>query len=172
MEARRRDRRQVCELGIGASVVANSMERNCYRSTRAFAIRRYFRRCYSRTTAAWSFRSLRVSLHRARNLKEANQTFSEGSREGLTVRSFLSSNAIRPANSMDETQTDLCSTNNSTPCMLQQVSVPLLAAANQASPSKSYSRSRKQILICYKRRQGLYRRGRCRYRCHSLHELR
>ena len=66
-------------------------------------------------------------------LKEANQTFSDGSREGLTVRSFLSSNAIRGANSMDETQIDLCSSNNSTPCMLQQVSVPLLAAANQAS---------------------------------------
>jgi len=66
-------------------------------------------------------------------LKEANQTFSEGSREGLTVRSFLSSNAIRAANSMDEMQIDLCSSNNSTPCMLQQVSVPLLAAANQAS---------------------------------------
>ena len=66
-------------------------------------------------------------------LEEANQTFSEGSREGLTVRSFLSSNAIRAKNSMDESQIDLCSSNNSTPCMLQQVSVPLLAAANQAS---------------------------------------
>lgn len=66
-------------------------------------------------------------------LAEANQTFSEGSREGLTVRSFLSSNAIRANNSMDESQIDLCSSNNSTPCMLQQVSVPLLAAANQAS---------------------------------------
>ncbi len=66
-------------------------------------------------------------------LREANQTFSEGAREGLTVRSFLSSNAIRASNSMDETQIDLCSSNNSTPCMLQQVSVPLLAAANQAS---------------------------------------
>jgi hypothetical protein len=41
-------------------------------------------------------------------LKEANQTFSEGSREGLTVRSFLSSNAIRATNSMDELQIDLC----------------------------------------------------------------
>jgi hypothetical protein len=66
-------------------------------------------------------------------LAEANQTFSEGAREGLTVRSFLSSNAIRANNSMDESQIDLCSSNNSTPCMLQQVSVPLLAAANQAS---------------------------------------
>ena len=34
---------------------------------------------------------------------------------------------------MDEKQIDLCSSNNSTPCMLQSVSVPLLAAANQAS---------------------------------------
>jgi hypothetical protein len=66
-------------------------------------------------------------------LREANQTFSEGAREGLTVRSFLSSNAIRASNSMDETQIDLCSSNNSTPCMLQHVTVPLLAAANQAS---------------------------------------
>jgi hypothetical protein len=48
-------------------------------------------------------------------LREANQTFSEGSREGLTVRSFLSSNAIRATNSMDELQIDLCSSNNSTP---------------------------------------------------------
>lgn len=66
-------------------------------------------------------------------LKDANQTFSEGSREGLTVRSFLSSNAIRATNSMDELKIDLCSSNNSTPCMLQSVTVPLLAAANQAS---------------------------------------
>ncbi|HEV8723741.1 MAG TPA: hypothetical protein VGW77_24250 [Candidatus Binatia bacterium] len=66
-------------------------------------------------------------------LREANQTFSEGSRDGLTVRSFLSSNAIRATNSMDEKQIDLCSSNNSTPCMLQNVTVPLLAAANQAS---------------------------------------
>ena len=66
-------------------------------------------------------------------LREANATFSDGSRGGLTVRSFLSSNAIRSTNSMDEHQIDLCSSNNSTPCMLQNVSVPLLAAANQAS---------------------------------------
>ena len=62
-----------------------------------------------------------------------NATFSQGARGGLTVRSFLSSNAIRATNSMDENQIDLCSSNNSTPCMLQQVKAPLLAAANQAS---------------------------------------
>jgi hypothetical protein len=66
-------------------------------------------------------------------LAKLNRTFGEGARGGLTVRSFLSSNAIRSTNSMDEKQIDLCSTNNSTPCMLQNVTVPLLAAAHQAS---------------------------------------
>ena len=66
-------------------------------------------------------------------LAELNRTFSEGARGGLTVKSFLSSNAIRASNSMDENEIDLCSSNNSTPCMLQNVTVPLLAAANQAS---------------------------------------
>ena len=66
-------------------------------------------------------------------LAKLNRTFSEGSRGGLTIRSFLSSNAIRSTDSMDEKQIDLCSSNNSTPCMLQNVSVPLLAVAHQAS---------------------------------------
>jgi hypothetical protein len=66
-------------------------------------------------------------------LAQANKTFADGARNGLTVKSFLSSNAIRATDSMDENQIDLCSSNNSTPCMLQSVSVPLLAAANQAS---------------------------------------
>jgi len=66
-------------------------------------------------------------------LAQLNTTFADGARGGLTVKSFLSSNAIRATDSMDEKQIDLCSSNNSTPCMLQSVSVPLLAAANQAS---------------------------------------
>src|ERR1051325_9551596 len=66
-------------------------------------------------------------------LAQSNRTFADGARNGLTVKSFLSSNAIRATDSMDEKQIDLCSSNNSTPCMLQSVSVPLLAAANQAS---------------------------------------
>ncbi len=66
-------------------------------------------------------------------LARLNRTFSEGARGGLTVRSFLSSNAIRSTNSMDEKQIDLCSSNNSTPCMVQSVSIPLLAVAHQAS---------------------------------------
>jgi hypothetical protein len=66
-------------------------------------------------------------------LAQSNKTFADGARNGLTVKSFLSSNAIRATDSMDEKQIDLCSSNNSSPCMLQSVSVPLLAAANQAS---------------------------------------
>ncbi len=66
-------------------------------------------------------------------LAQLNRTFSQGARGGLTVKSFLSSNAIRATDSLDEKQIDLCSSNNSTPCMLQSVSAPLLAAANQAS---------------------------------------
>ena len=66
-------------------------------------------------------------------LAKLNRTFGEGARGGLTIRSFLSSNAIRSTDSMDEKQIDLCSSNNSTPCMLQNVSVPLLAVAHQAS---------------------------------------
>ena len=44
-----------------------------------------------------------------------------------TLRSFLSVNAMRGTHSM--TRIDWCSTNNSTPCNLQQVSVPLLVVA-------------------------------------------
>jgi len=66
-------------------------------------------------------------------LAHMGRTFKEGSRNGLTVRSFLSSNAIRATHSMDEAAIDLCSSNNSTICMLQHTSVPLLAAAMQAS---------------------------------------
>lgn len=66
-------------------------------------------------------------------LAKLNRTFGEGARGGLTIRSFLSSNAICSTDSMDEKRIDLCSSNNSTPCMLQNVSVPLLAVAHQAS---------------------------------------
>lgn len=66
-------------------------------------------------------------------LASENRTFVTGARGGLTVRSFLSSNAVRSTNSMDEKEIDLCSSNNSTPCMLEQVTAPLLAIANQAS---------------------------------------
>jgi len=67
------------------------------------------------------------------DLAKANATFHEGTQGGLTLKSFLSSNAIRATDSMDEKKMDLCSTNNSTPCMLQSVTAPLLVAAMQAS---------------------------------------
>ncbi len=60
------------------------------------------------------------------NQKEANATFNEGTRF-LTLRSFLSANAIRSTDSMD--QIDWCSSNNSTPCALQNISVPILLGA-------------------------------------------
>jgi hypothetical protein len=66
-------------------------------------------------------------------LAKANRTFHEGTQGGLTLKSFLSSNAIRATDSMDERKMDLCSTNNSTPCMLQNVTAPVLIAAMQAS---------------------------------------
>lgn len=43
-----------------------------------------------------------------------------------TIRSFLSTNAIRAEDSMDKI--DWCSSNNSTPCAVQQISVPILIA--------------------------------------------
>lgn len=67
------------------------------------------------------------------NLAELNATFHQGTQGGLTLRSFLSSNAIRATHSIDERRIALCSTNNSTPCMLQRVTVPVLVAAMQAS---------------------------------------
>jgi hypothetical protein len=66
-------------------------------------------------------------------LAKDGRTFREGARGGLTVHAFLSSNAIKSTYSMDESKIDLCSSNNSTPCMLQHVTVPLLAGAQQAS---------------------------------------
>jgi pimeloyl-ACP methyl ester carboxylesterase len=55
-----------------------------------------------------------------------NASFNGGARL-LTVRSFLSANAIRATDSMDGL--DWCSSNNSTPCALQSISVPVLITA-------------------------------------------
>jgi hypothetical protein len=44
----------------------------------------------------------------------------------LTIRSFLSANAIRSKNAYD---VDWCSSNNSSPCALPQISIPLLVMA-------------------------------------------
>ena len=54
-----------------------------------------------------------------------NLSFDNGTKF-LTVTSFLSANAIRATDSMVYKQIDWCSSNNSTPCALQNITVPLL----------------------------------------------
>lgn len=63
---------------------------------------------------------------RGRITAAQNAAFSGGTRL-LTVRSFLSANAIRATDSMDKI--DWCSSNNSTPCAVQSISVPILITA-------------------------------------------
>ena len=55
-----------------------------------------------------------------------NATFDGGARL-LTLKSFLTANAIRSTNAM--TGVDWCSSNSSTPCALGQIGVPLLVSA-------------------------------------------
>jgi len=57
-----------------------------------------------------------------------NGTYNTGARL-LTVTSFLSANAIRATDSLDYSKIDWCSTNNSVPCALKSISVPILITA-------------------------------------------
>jgi pimeloyl-ACP methyl ester carboxylesterase len=57
--------------------------------------------------------------------KTGNEEF-DGGTKNLTVTSYLSANAVRSTDSLDYKQIDWCSTNNSTPCALQNITVPLL----------------------------------------------
>jgi hypothetical protein len=59
-------------------------------------------------------------------LARDNMRFSTGTKV-YTLRSFLSANAIRARNSIDDI--DYCSSNNSTVCAVQSISVPVLFAA-------------------------------------------
>jgi hypothetical protein len=68
-------------------------------------------------------RSVRVGL--AQNAK-LDRTLDSGTMF-LTVESFLSANAIRAKDSMVDI--DWCSSNNSTPCALREITVPMLIAA-------------------------------------------
>jgi pimeloyl-ACP methyl ester carboxylesterase len=61
-----------------------------------------------------------------RGSEAANASFRTGTRL-LTLRSFLSANAIRANDAMDDI--DWCSSNNSTPCAVKQITVPLLVTA-------------------------------------------
>jgi hypothetical protein len=69
-------------------------------------------------------RSVRVA---APENAEANQNFIDSTKL-LTVRSFLGANAIRATHSIDYSQIDWCSTNNSTVCALDHVTIPMLIA--------------------------------------------
>jgi hypothetical protein len=62
----------------------------------------------------------------APQLASENVTFEDGA-QFLTIKSFLSANAIRATDSMDGI--DHCSSNNSPPCNLPRIRVPLLVAA-------------------------------------------
>jgi pimeloyl-ACP methyl ester carboxylesterase len=57
---------------------------------------------------------------------QQNATFNGGARL-LTLRSFLTANAIKSTNSL--TGIDWCSSNSSTPCAVGKINVPLLVAA-------------------------------------------
>jgi pimeloyl-ACP methyl ester carboxylesterase len=68
-------------------------------------------------------RSVRVALTQNARL---DRTLANGTMF-LTLKSFLSANAIRAQDSMVDI--DWCSSNNSTPCALRQITVPILIAA-------------------------------------------
>jgi hypothetical protein len=65
-----------------------------------------------------------------------NGTFGDGSfnlggARVLTVKSFLSANAMRATDSLDYSKIDWCSSNNSVPCAVKTITVPMLIAAMQ-----------------------------------------
>jgi pimeloyl-ACP methyl ester carboxylesterase len=62
----------------------------------------------------------------AQGYERRNASFEGGARV-MTVRSFLSANAIRAKDSMDDV--DWCSSNNSTRCAVKNITVPLLITA-------------------------------------------
>ncbi len=72
-------------------------------------------------------------VHTVRVLNPGNKASDASFRgvEFLTITSFLSTNAIRSTHSLDDARIDWCSTNNSVPCAVQQISVPILVAAAQ-----------------------------------------
>jgi pimeloyl-ACP methyl ester carboxylesterase len=61
-----------------------------------------------------------------RGTEKLNAAFDTGTRL-LTLKSFLSANAIRAKDAMDDI--DWCSSNNSTPCAVKNITVPLLVTA-------------------------------------------
>jgi hypothetical protein len=68
-----------------------------------------------------------VKSVRVPNYGNKKEDASFANTKDLTLTSFLSANATKSTNSMDGI--DWCSTNNSTPCAVQSISVPLLVTA-------------------------------------------
>jgi pimeloyl-ACP methyl ester carboxylesterase len=67
---------------------------------------------------------------------QMNGTFGDGSfnlggTRVLTIKSFLSANAIRATDSLDYSKIDWCTSNNSVPCALKTITVPILIVAMQ-----------------------------------------
>ena len=71
-------------------------------------------------------RTVRVPQPEIRDDDEDENEF-----EDLSLTSFLTANAIRSKHSLDESKIDWCSTNNSTPCAVANISVPTLVMAMQ-----------------------------------------
>jgi pimeloyl-ACP methyl ester carboxylesterase len=67
------------------------------------------------------------SVRRAAQGYERRNASFEGGARVMTLRSFLSANAIRAKDSMDDV--DWCSSNNSTRCAVKNITVPLLITA-------------------------------------------
>jgi hypothetical protein len=59
--------------------------------------------------------------------EEESKTFEDGTLL-VTIRSFLGANAIRATHSIDYNQIHWCTSNNSTPCAIENISVPILIA--------------------------------------------
>jgi hypothetical protein len=72
------------------------------------------------TVVTEAIKSVRVAA--TKNAERA-RSFYDGSKF-LTVRSFLGTRAIRAKQALDDI--DYCSNNNSTPCHLQKITVPIL----------------------------------------------
>ena len=72
-------------------------------------------------------RQIVESVRRIGRVSEKENASFDGGTRLLTLGSFLSANAIRATDSMEGI--DWCSSNNSTPCALRNISVPILITA-------------------------------------------
>ena len=113
------------QSGLGTGRVGGAVHRAARASRRSTARRGRQRLLRNDGTIATRSRS-RASTSPIRSSSRDNLRFSTGTKV-YTLRSFLSANAIRAKNSIDDI--DYCSTNNSTVCAVQSITVPVLFAA-------------------------------------------